>query len=441
MTGHQLAEQSPADARFRARLTDHDLRVAVVGLGFAGLPVAHAIAAAGHQVVGIDIAEQRVAEIAAGTSPVPDVTDANLAAVATRLTVTTDAAAVRDTDVVIICVPTPLTAAGEPDLSAVDAATESLGAAVTAGTLVILQSTVPPGTTERVARLIGERSGLTVGEDLFVAFAPERIDPANRAGWTVANTPRVVGGVTARCADRAAAVVDRLCGHAHRVSGTVAAELSKLLENTYRLVNIALANEFADVCADLGVSAREVIAAAASKPFGFQPYLPGPGVGGECIPVDPVFLLRDPRRQAVPMPLVETARRRTAARPLHVAEVAADVLARAGVPLPAATVLVLGVAYKADVDDIRNAPALGVITDLLRRGATVHYCDPFVPEIVVDGRQLKSVRVHPAVVAGYDCAVLVTDHDELLRTVDWSAAPRVLDTRGVLPSAPHIIGL
>lgn len=429
------------DEQFHRRVRAAGIQVAVIGLGYAGLPVAHAFAAIGCRVVGIDIDDQRVARLAQGISHLLDVPDDELAAIGGRFTPTTDAAPLADADVVIICTPTPLTADGRPDLSAVAAAADSVAAHVTAGTLVILQSTVPPGTTRMLAEQVASRTGLHLGEDLFFAFGPERVDPANRAGWTVTNTPRVVGGVTGSCTARAAAVMDLLCGRTHVVSDTAVAELSKLLENTFRLVNIGLANEFADVCRDLGASVHEVISAAATKPFGFQPYLPGPGVGGECIPVDPVFLLHDQRRAAVPMPLVQAAYDRMVNRPSQVTDLITELLAAAGRPLAGAKVVVAGVAYKANVDDIRNSPALVVIAQLLERGASVRYCDPLVPEIVVNGQQLKSLRVDANTATGHDCVVLITDHDDLLRVVNWSAAERVLDTRGALPSAPNVVRL
>lgn len=433
-----MSRGAETDNEFCRRVRAADIDVAVVGLGYAGLPVAHAFAAAGCRVTGIDIDHQRVAELAQNASHLPDITDLQLAAVADRFTPTTDPAQLAGVDVAIICTPTPLTADGRPDLSAVEAAADAFAAHATAGTLLVFQSTVPPGTTERLAREIVARTGFVLGEDLYVAFGPERVDPANRAGWNVVNTPRVVGGVTPRCTARAVSVMDLLCGQPHPVSNTVVAELSKLLENTFRLVNISLANEFADVCRDRGVSVHEVIAAAATKPFGFQPYLPGPGIGGECIPVDPVFLLRDERRATVPMPVVAAAYAGAVDRPRQVTDVVASLLPG---PMAGAKVLVAGVAYKANVDDVRNSPALTIISQLLANGAVVRYCDPLVPEIVVDGQQLKSVRADANTAVGHDCVVLATDHDDLLRLVDWSAADHVLDTRGVLPSAPNITRL
>jgi UDP-N-acetyl-D-glucosamine dehydrogenase len=425
---------------------EHELRAgtatfAVVGLGYTGLPVARSLAFRGSSVVGIDVDDKKVNALSEHHSYIPDVTDEQLLEVSPRFWATTDVRAVERADVVMVCVPTPLTADGQADLTMVRAALAHIAPYLRLGATVILQSTVPPGTTDEEAGHLARATGRTLGVDLFVAFCPERVDPANAAGWDVSNTTRVVSGVTSQCLRRASAVIEYLCGGAHTVSSPIVAELAKLLENSSRLVNISFANEFADVCRDLSVSVREVIAAAATKPFGFQPYYPGPGVGGECIPVDPVFLLRSQRRAVVPMPLMEMAYRLALDRPATVVDRIGQALAGRGGTLLGARILILGVAYKPNVDDVRNAPAWRIIRSLQEQDVEVEYHDPFVPSLFIGGRTLRSVSLAPLEFDAYDCVVLVTNHDAFTSIEDWSAAPLVIDSHGVLSRDANVVAV
>ncbi|MFI1196172.1 nucleotide sugar dehydrogenase [Micromonospora sp. NPDC020750] len=426
------------EGAFHQRALDRDLTIAVVGLGYTGLPLAHAFAATGFTVHGVDIDDVKVQQLRRGRSYLPDISDEQLRAVADRLHLALDARDVGSADVVMVSVPTPVTTDEQPDLTFVDSAFASLAPMIGPGTVVVLQSTVPPGTTRRWAQRLSAETGLTLGRDLFVACAPERVNPANRDGWTITNTPRVVGGVSAACTRRAATVLMSISMEVTELSDATVAEMSKLLENSARLVNISFSNEISDLCHKLGVPVDEVIRAAATKPFGYLPHWPGPGIGGECIPVDPLFLITEAGRQAVPMPIIEAAHRQASARPLKVAVRVAEMLARVGTPIETSRVLVLGVAYKPNVPDLRNAPALSIIGRLLASGSTVDYCDPWVAELDVDGTVLSSLDVRKLPFDEYDCVVLVTPHEALDGTIDWQQCRLVLDTVHRVPAAPNV---
>lgn len=407
--------------------------IAVIGLGNTGIPVAQGCVDRGFPVLGIDVDSARVDALRSGRSYLSYVSDQAIQILMeASFLVGTDFSAVADADVVFVCVPTPLGADGDADLSSVHDAFDAIAPYASRGTLVILQSTVPPGTTEILATRLAVASGLTVGTELFVTFAPERIDPANTAGWSVVSTPRVVGGVTQACTRRASAVLEALCAKAVTVSDTRTAEVTKLVENTFRMVNIVLANEISDVCRDLGVSEREVVEAASTKPFAFLAHRPGPGIGGDCIPVTPAFLLAHARRSGIPMPIVTTARRQIDQRPHTVVARLTETLARRGRRIEASTVLVLGVAYKENVNDTRNAPAVRIIERLLQLGATVAYHDPLIPVLTVGDHRLENQPGDGSDLVCYDCAVLVTAHSEMLDRLDPTLFPIVLDTRHVL---------
>ncbi len=405
--------------------------IAIIGLGNTGLPVAQGYVDRGFRVRGIDINATRVNELRSGRSYLSYLSDQEIQNLILKGTfsVGTDFCAVAGADVVIVCVPTPLGADGDAELSSVGTAFDAIAPYANRGVLVILQSTVPPGTTDVLATRLAAESGLALGTDLFVAFAPERIDPANTAGWSVITTPRVVGGVTRECARRASAVVEALCAKVVTVSDTRTAEMTKIVENTFRMVNIVLANEISDVCRDLGVSEREVVEAASTKPFAFLAHRPGPGIGGDCIPIVPAFLLANARRSGITMPIVDTAYRQLDQRPHSVVARLIETLARAGRCIEGSKVLVLGVAYKENVNDTRNAPARRVIERLLELGATVAYHDPLVPALTVGDHSLKSQPCEPSDAVSYDCAVLITAHSELLERIDPTPFPIVLDTR------------
>ncbi|WP_431897583.1 nucleotide sugar dehydrogenase [Micromonospora haikouensis] len=426
------------ETTFQQRALDRDLTIAVVGLGYTGLPLAHAFAAAGFTVHGVDIDDGKLRQLHRGTSYLPDISDEQLHAVSGRLHLALDTQEVGPADVVMVSVPTPVTADEQPDLTFVDNAFASVAPMIGSGTVIVLQSTVPPGTTRRWAQRLSVETGLTLGQDLFVACAPERVNPANRDGWTITNTPRVVGGVTAACTRRAATVLASISMEVTQLSDTTVAEMSKLLENSARLVNISFSNEISDLCHKLGVPVDEVIRAAATKPFGYLPHWPGPGIGGECIPVDPLFLITAAGRQAVPLPIIEAAHRQASSRPVKVAGRVVEMLARKGTAIDASRVLVLGVTYKPNVPDLRNAPALTIISCLLASGATVDYCDPWVAELEIDGMVLRSLDVRNLPLAEYDCVVLVTPHEALDGNVGWHQSNLVFDTVNRVPPASNV---
>ena len=404
------------------------LDVVVVGQGYVGLPVAVAAAEAGHRVVGVDLDPDKVSDLSAGRSPVRDVPDDALRRVEAdgRYRAASGYEAVAEADVVVICVPTPVTD-DVPDLSHVRAAGRAVGERVRAGALVVLESTTYPGTTdELLAPLLLEASGLRP-EDLDVAFSPERIDPGNPV-YGLANTPKVVGASTGRARDRAVAFYETFVERVVPVSSAGTAEMAKLLENTFRHINIALANEMAIVCRALGLDVWEVIEAASTKPFGFMPFYPGPGVGGHCIPVDPVYLSWKVQQAGGASKFISLARDVNAGMPAYVVSRVQDLLNDVGRAVRGSRVLLVGLAYKAGVADLRETPAIGVARGLRRLGASVTVHDPLVRHFAVDGDVLPEHR--PG--ADYEAAVLLTahssvDHDALLADV-----PLVLDTRRVL---------
>jgi UDP-N-acetyl-D-glucosamine dehydrogenase len=412
-------------------LTD-DTRLAVIGLGYVGLPLATAMAQAGIQVTGIDLDEDKVAAINSGRSYIPDVSNAELAqAQATGgLRATSDYSVLTDVNAMFICVPTPFDEMRAPDLQYIVAASESIARYLKAGHLVVLQSTTYPGTTEEVVQSILERDGLKAGVDFNLAFSPERIDPGNRQ-WTVASTPKVVGGLTPDCTQRASALLEVIGVPVHPVSSPRVAEMTKLLENIFRSVNIALVNELALLSERMGIDIWEVIHAARSKPFGFMPFYPGSGVGGHCIPVDPYYLSWKARAFDFYTKFIELAAEVNQAMPYHVTDLVGQGLSRRGLPLQGARVLVLGVAFKPDIDDARNSPAERVIELLLAQGAKVSYHDPYVPTFPVGGDvfrperlALTSLPLTEATLADSDCVVIVTGHHSL--DYDWVARNAIL---------------
>jgi UDP-N-acetyl-D-glucosamine dehydrogenase len=437
VTTAQEPTQTPAEG-FDARVADRTLRVGIVGLGYTGLPLALGFATAGFGVVGVDLDTAKVAAVNRSESYLPDLTDIELQDVAEKLTAVTDPAALHDADAVVICVPTPVTPERTADLTFVDAAVASVLPYLRAGSLVVLQSTVPAGTTAGIARTIADRTGLLPGENLYLAMAPERVDPANTNGWTLLNTPKLVGGVGPESTRRAQLLFEQICRTVVPVSDPAVAELSKVYENTFRLVNIALSLELSDLCRSLGLPVREVVDAAATKPFGFLAHYPGPGVGGECIPVDPLFLSERARREGVALELVDTAHRRISERPRQVVARVADLLAARGVATAGAGVLVVGVSYKPGVADLRNAPAVDVIRGLRELGAEVSYVDPMVPELEVDGAAVRTAVWSRETLAAADCAVLITPHGRLAGDPAWAAARLVLDTRNELAPADNV---
>jgi UDP-N-acetyl-D-glucosamine dehydrogenase len=428
--------QTPGTA-LRSRLDARTASVAIVGLGYVGLPLAVAFADAGFPVMGVDVDARKVGALRAGRSPVGDVTDERVAAlVATdRLRPTTSFEALAACDCIVACVPTPLGKTREPDISAIIQATDEIAARLRPGQLIVLESTTYPGTTEEILLPRLGESGLSVGRDYFLAFSPERIDPGNQA-FGVRNIPKVVGGVTEACTQIArefyATVVERV----YAVSSARVAEMTKLLENTFRSVNIALVNELALMCHHLNVDAWEVIHAADTKPFAFMAHYPGPGIGGHCIPLDPHYLTWKARLAGYEPRLIALASEINAAMPRHVVELVSLALNRHRKCINGSRILILGVAYKPGVADTREAPARAILSDLMDRGALVSYNDPFVPRFTVAGRNFASCELTDEALSSADCVLIVTDH----RGYDWDRvvhlAPLVVDTRNSTRGIP-----
>jgi UDP-N-acetyl-D-glucosamine dehydrogenase len=410
--------------------------VAIVGLGYVGLPTAIALHGRCKRIIGVDLSQPRLAEIAAGKADLtgPDQVELEAALADGSLELTADPTAVKAADAVIICVPTPVDAQYAPDLAALRGACASVVAHARPGQTVILTSTTYAGTTRELLAEPLQQRGLRAGTQVFVAFSPERIDPGNH-DHQQRETPRVVGGITPACADRAAAVIGQLTDAVYLVSSPEAAEATKLYENIFRAVSLALANEFADACGALHLDPVEVTLAAGTKPYGFLGALPGPGVGGHCIPCDPHYLLWQLGQQGRRSPLIEQTMKSISLRPSRVAERAADVLAAQGRALPGAAVIVVGASYKAGVQDLRESPALGLIARLLDAGAEVDYYDPLIPHLQLpDGRALES---HAAPGDGrWDLAIVHTIHPGV--DYSWvSDCPRVLDATYQFDDAPH----
>jgi UDP-N-acetyl-D-glucosamine dehydrogenase len=413
----------------------------VIGQGYVGLPLAVAAAQAGCSVVGVDLDKGRVDALNAGESPVGDVPEADLRAVleagSYRAAATFDAVA--GAGVVVLCVPTPYHN-DAPDLSYIEGAARSLGEHLQRGSLVVLESTTYPGTTEEVLLpLLEAASGLTGGADFDVAFSPERIDPGNPQ-YGLHNTPKIVGGLTPEATERAAAFYERFVEVVIRVSAPKTAEMAKLLENTFRHINIALVNELAILCQDLGVDVWEVIDAAASKPFGFMPFYPGPGVGGHCIPVDPMYLSWRVKQFGAAAKFIDLARDVNAGMPLYVVQRIQDLLNDRGIALRSSTIAVLGVAYKPDISDMRESPALPVLELLRRKGATVLYVDERVPELTLeDGSRLTATALTDSSVKQSDCVLILTAHGGIDYDAIAAGATMLFDTRNVVRTrAPHI---
>jgi UDP-N-acetyl-D-glucosamine dehydrogenase len=418
------------------KISSHTATIAVIGLGYVGLPLAVALAEAGFRVTGVDVDADRVEAINRGESYLSDISGDALSAQVRRgqLQATADYDCLMQTDVILICVPTPFHATKDPDLSFVIGCSQDIAQRLRSGQMVILQSTTYPGTTEEVVLPILERSGLTAGRDFHLAFSPERIDPGNR-DWTVQNTPKVVGGLTPQCAVLAEALLTHLTPEVLIVSTPRAAEMTKLLENTFRSVNIALVNELALLCERMRIDIWEVIEAASSKPFGFMPFRPGPGVGGHCIPVDPRYLSWKAREYDFHAKFIELAAEVNEEMPFHVVQLVARGLNRQGKPLRGARVLLLGVAFKADIEDARNSPAERIIQLLLQEGAQPDYHDPHVPRFSVgegallrQGLEMTSIALTEQALRSSDAVVVTTAHTDI--DYEWVAqhAELVIDS-------------
>ncbi len=417
-----------------AKAEKRDALFGVIGLGYVGLPLAVELVNAGFHVLGYDVNQRVVDGLNAGKSHIKDITDAQLQAVLKKglFTATTDPQRLGQPDVISICVPTPLSKFKDPDVSYIQAATEAVKKTLRRGQAIILESTTYPGTTREIMLPALESTGLKVGEDFFLAFSPERVDPGNPKYGT-RNTPKVVGGITAQCRQVACALYQPAIDTLVPVSTTEAAELVKLLENTFRSVNIGLVNEMAIVCDKLGVDVWEVIEAAATKPFGFMKFLPGPGLGGHCIPIDPHYLAWKMRGLNYKTRFIDLAGELNTEMPVFWVRKVGDALNAVGKAVRGASVLVLGIAYKKDIEDLRESPALDIIKLLQQQGAKVSYHDPHIPSFMEDGHEMRAVPFSPQLLEAADVVMIVTDHSSIDYRVVKRHARLVVDTRNALP--------
>jgi UDP-N-acetyl-D-glucosamine dehydrogenase len=419
--------------RLRSRIVSREARVGVLGLGYVGLPLVVEFAKAGFHVLGFDVTKGKVDSINRGKSYIPDVPTSEVAALQKRglIEATTDMGRIEELDAVVICVPTPLSKTKDPDMSFVESAAREIQKRIKPGLLVSLESTTYPGTTEELVRPMLEKSGMKVGVDFFLAFSPERVDPGNPK-WNVHNTPKVVGGTTPACSELAGLLYGAAIEKVHPVSSTAAAEMVKLLENTFRSVNIGLVNEIAIMSEKLKLDVWEVIDAASTKPFGFMPFWPGPGLGGHCIPIDPLYLSWKLRTLNYKARFIDLASEVNTAMPDHVVERVAYALNDRERSVKGAKVLILGMAYKRDIDDVRESPAIDVMRLLEERGAKVEYHDPYIPEVRDHGHgepTASSVPLTDDRIKKADVVVIVTDHTCFDYAKVVRLAKLVVDTR------------
>jgi UDP-N-acetyl-D-glucosamine dehydrogenase len=423
--------------RLIQKFEDRSARVGIVGIGYVGLPLAVVFAEAGFNVIGVDPAEEKVAAINRGESYILDVDSARVRALvdAGKLSASTDYSVLQDVDAVSICVPTPLRKTGDPDLSFIVSASNSLAPYLHKDMVVVLESSTYPGTTrEMVLPALESVSGLTVCDDFFLAFSPERVDPG-REDWTTINTPKVIGGITEDCGEVAAAWYDQALDTIVPVSTCEVAEMAKLLENTFRMINIGLVNELAIMCDRLQVDVWEVIDAAATKPFGFMKFTPGPGLGGHCIPIDPLYLSWKLKSLNYNARFIELASEINTNMPRYTLSKIQDALNLAKKPLNGSRVLILGIAYKPNIDDLRESPALDVIHLLQTKGAQVVYHDPYIPHLDHDNLRLDSVTDLMAEVQKADCVAIITNHADYDYPAILEAAQMLVDTRNALGKA------
>ncbi len=439
----QVSQGATSAATLKERIKNRTARVGVLGLGYVGLPLAVEFARAGFDVVGIDVLQAKVDAFNSGHSYIKDVPDEIFRPLVEsgRLRATTDFKVIEELDTIDICVPTPLRKTKDPDMSYVVAARDGIAKHIHAGLLVMLESTTYPGTTDELILPTLEESGLKVGEDFFVCFSPERVDPGNARFQTV-NIPKVVGGITPMCTEIGALFYAQALETVVPVSSTRVAEMVKLLENTFRMINIGLVNELAIMCDRMKIDVWEIIDAAATKPFGFMPFYPGPGLGGHCIPIDPFYLSWKSKEAGMEARFIELAGYVNGRMPEFVIEKVQNALNDVTKPVRGSHIHILGVAYKRDIDDVRESPALDIIHLLQRLGAKVTFSDPFVSSINLDGTDLVSQDTLASVVEA-DCVVIVTDH----RGVDYTAvlerSKLIVDTRNALKGfrSPKIVRL
>lgn len=408
-------------------------RICVIGLGYVGLPLAMSFAKAGLSVLGIDISKEKIKKINEGYSPVLDVSDADLkdAVLGREIVAQSTFEGIKDADVIIICVPTPLRKTKEPDISYIVSAVREIQKGLVRGQVIILESTTYPGTTDEVVLPMLEETGLLIDKDFFLAFSPERVDPGNKK-FNTSNIPKVVGGVTENSTEVAAAVYGQIVDTVFPVSSARVAETAKLLENTFRAVNIGMVNEMALLCHTMGINVWEVINAAATKPFGFMPFYPGPGIGGHCIPLDPHYLAWKARVNGFEPRFIALADHINSYMPKYVVERVQDILNEHGKPIKGSNVLILGVAYKKDIDDVRESPAIDIIELLRSKGANVSFVDPYVNSVSAKNIELKSQELNWSL-NNSDIGIVVTDHS----CYDWdkiltSRISVILDTRNTI---------
>jgi UDP-N-acetyl-D-glucosamine dehydrogenase len=423
---------TPAEVLSR-RIESRTATLGVIGLGYVGLPLAVELAQAGFHVQGVDLDEARVQKLSRGISYIQDVPTGDVKALirSGHLAATTDFSVLKRCDAVNICVPTPLSKMRDPDVSYIVSATEQVRKHLHRGMLVLLESTTYPGTTTELILPELEKSGMTVGRDFFLAFSPERVDPGNPT-WGTRNIPKVVGGVTPTCTRLAVQLYRQRLENVVPVSSPQVAEMVKLLENTFRSVNIGLVNELALMSRRLGIDVWEVIEAAATKPFGFMPFYPGPGLGGHCIPIDPFYLSWKARASGFEARFIELAGHVNGHMPEHVVDLVAESLNQRGRAVRGSRVLVLGVAYKSDIDDVRESPSLDIMKTLEDRGAKVEYTDPYVPTLEFFGRRMRSVKLNATTLKRFDCVVIATAHKAIPYSLVLRHAKGVVDTRNAL---------
>lgn len=418
----------------KSKIEDRSARIVILGLGYVGLPLATIFAEAGFNVIGVEPDKAKVNLLEKGESYVQDVPSEKLNKLmhSGNLKATTDFSVLADADAVSICVPTPLRKTGDPDLSYILVATDKLAKYVHRELVVVLESTTYPGTTREILLpKLTENSGLEVGKDFFLAFSPERVDPG-REDWTTYNTPKVIGGITEACSEMASLWYQQALKTVVPVSSAESAEMAKLLENTFRMINIGLVNEMAIMCDRLGLDVWEIIDAAATKPFGFMKFTPGPGLGGHCIPIDPLYLSWKLRALNYTARFIDLASEINTGMPRYVVSKIQDALNEKALPLKGSKILVIGAAYKPDVDDIRESPSLDIIGLLRQKGASVSYHDPYIPTITHEDWILESVPDLIESVEASDCAVIVTNHSEYNYEMILNNAPLIVDTRNAL---------
>ncbi len=404
--------------------------ISVIGMGYVGLPLAVEVAKAGYKVTGIQRNPERARRINSGKNYIPDIKDEELKELveAGRLKSTVDFSVLSDADVVIMCVPTPLTKNKEPDISHIVTATEEIVRYIHSGMLFVLESTTYPGTTDELILPMLQKKGFKVGEDFFLAFSPERVDPGNKL-YTTKNTPKIIGGITRNCLDIAVRLYGHFIDKVIPVSSTKTAEVIKLLENTFRAVNIALVNEVAIMCNKLGIDSWEVIEGAATKPFGFMPFYPGPGLGGHCIPIDPHYLSWKLKSLNYHARFIELAGDINANMPVYVVNILVDALNNRSKPLKGSKILLLGVSYKKDIGDMRESPALDILNLLLHKEAIVYYHDPYVPSLEVDNQVFESIPLTKETLNQSDCVMIVTNHGNFDYPFIVEHSALILDTR------------